>query len=86
MFACIRPESATIRTGDAPETNGHGGNVLKGLVEVSSFLGTQIRYQIKVESGPQIDVAVSKVGNAVHPSRTGVYASVPAEDVMLLSD
>lgn len=86
MFACIRPESATIRTGDAPEANGHGGNVLKGLVEVSSFLGTQIRYQIEIESGPQIDVAVSKVGNSVHPPRTGVYASVPAEDVMLLSD
>jgi iron(III) transport system ATP-binding protein len=86
IYACIRPESATVVKGELPQTNGDGANILRGTVDVASFLGTQIRYMVNVEGGPSLDVAVTKVGNTLHPVKTPVHSVIGAADIMLLKD
>lgn len=86
IYACIRPESATIVKGELPSEQTNGANVLRGSIDVASFLGTQIRYQVDVNGGPSLDVAVTKVGNQLLPVRTDVHSLINAADVMLLRD
>jgi hypothetical protein len=86
VHACVRPESTVLHENEPPVAAAPR-NDLKGAVEVSSFLGTQIRYQIDIDGGPPaFDIAVSKSGNKVLRPSTPVHVTIDASDVMLLSD
>lgn len=87
VHACVRPESAVLYDSQPPDVGGKPVNELKGSIDVASFLGTQIRYQIHLDGGPRsFDIAVPKSGNHVLKPATAVHVAIDASDVMLLRD
>jgi iron(III) transport system ATP-binding protein len=87
VHACVRPESTVLYESDPPSSNGKVRNDLRGSVDVASFLGTQIRYQVDIDGGPPaFDIAVPKSGRKVLRPRTPVQITIDAADVMLLRD
>lgn len=87
VHACVRPESTVLHKTDVPASNGEVRNELRGSVDVASFLGTQIRYQVDIDGGPRaFDIAVPKSGRNVLRPKTAVEVTIDAADVMLLRE
>jgi iron(III) transport system ATP-binding protein len=83
ISVCIRPEALVISDGslDAPGTA--QGNTWQGEVVVASYLGTHIRYRIKLAAGPVVE-AVSYVTHGILRSGSAVSVSAAPSAVTVL--
>ena len=82
VVACIRSEAAQVQSGTAAWRD-DGANCLRGVVEVASFLGTQVRYQVELEAGVVLDIAAPNTTEVI-PRGTPVTVTIPEEHVLLL--
>lgn len=82
VLACVRGQDVELRPqGDAAA--GDGANVLRGRVDVASFMGDHAAYQVALASGTKLHV---RMGQTRTPLGTGtaVDAVIKPDDVQVL--
>jgi iron(III) transport system ATP-binding protein len=77
---CLRPDAFSI--GATPVEGAE--NLLGGIVERTTFLGTHVRYRVTLNDGPEVEVLAP--GSAVLSSGAKAFLSINASDVRLLVD
>ncbi|HBC08815.1 MAG TPA: polyamine ABC transporter ATP-binding protein [Rhodospirillaceae bacterium] len=81
--AMMRPQNLTIT--DADGALGQDVAVLEGTVEMLEFLGTIVRYAVRVGGASMLVDETHRVGRAVHAVGDSVRLGVEAADIRLLS-
>ena len=81
--AMMRPQNLTIT--DANGALGEDAAVLEGTVEMLEFLGTIVRYAVRVGGVSMLVDETHRVGRAVHAVGDNVRLGVEAADIRLLS-
>ena len=82
VAAMMRPQNLTIA--DADGALGEAVAVLEGTVEMLEFLGTIVRYAVRVGGASMLVDETHRVGRAVHAVGDNVRLGVEAADVRLL--
>ena len=76
---CIRPESVELSAEPAGRRNSW-----KGRVEVLSFQGSSVRYSVRLDDGPLLDVVGAAATNPVSAAHDPVHVSIAPESVLVL--
>jgi spermidine/putrescine transport system ATP-binding protein len=81
----VRPEKLTLLPADVPAPE--GANVLRGRIEIASFLGTAIQYVVHTAGGEEFTaIEQNRLGGGVHslgPGRDVLLAWDPAHSILV---
>lgn len=79
----IRPEHISMYFQENAEEK-EGYNYIDGIVEISTYLGPTVRYEVKVSGTKLIVDHTYSAGEKIHDEGTKVKLSIPHERVLLL--
>jgi iron(III) transport system ATP-binding protein len=83
VHACVRPEHLVLSATAPEEGDARPLSVMRVQVEVATFLGNQVRYQ--VDCGGQFKLsACANADGGVFPRGAALYASILADNVQIL--